>query len=328
MSSPADAQKVTVVRYDPSQAARWNDFCRTARNATFLFDRRFMDYHSDRFEDCSLIALDSRGGMIAALPASIHDDGRRIVSHGGLTYGGWIVAARHFNALTMLALWEATRAWMRDNGVGELVYKALPWIYATRPADDDRHALRHIGAEWKRCDLSLAIDLRNPGAFNESARQGLKLSLFSGVSVDEEGPETLPAYWRILEECLAERHNARPVHTLEEITMLRERFPENIRLVVARDMQGRLLSGTLLFLTPRVVHTQYIATTALGRSHKAFAGIAAWLIEKFTPTHHYLDFGTSADDATPSGFNEGLLLQKSGFGASGVACDTFVVSAR
>ncbi|MBQ9821268.1 MAG: GNAT family N-acetyltransferase, partial [Muribaculaceae bacterium] len=61
---------VEIIRYEASMAAQWNDFVQSSRNATFLHQRGYMDYHSDRFSDCSLLALrDSK--LCALLPACI-----------------------------------------------------------------------------------------------------------------------------------------------------------------------------------------------------------------------------------------------------------------
>ena len=48
---------VEIIRYDATMAAQWNELARQCRNSTFQHQRGYMDYHSDRFTDCSLIAL-------------------------------------------------------------------------------------------------------------------------------------------------------------------------------------------------------------------------------------------------------------------------------
>jgi hypothetical protein len=48
----------TVRRYTSEDFALWNAFISTAKNATFLFHRDFMEYHSDRFEDYSLLVFE------------------------------------------------------------------------------------------------------------------------------------------------------------------------------------------------------------------------------------------------------------------------------
>ena len=59
-----------IIRYEASMARRWDEMVRLSRNGTFLHERGYMDYHSDRFTDCSLVALrDSKA--CALLPACI-----------------------------------------------------------------------------------------------------------------------------------------------------------------------------------------------------------------------------------------------------------------
>ena len=44
-----------IIRYTPDKANEWNKFIAKSKNGTFLFDRNYMDYHSDRFHDYSLL---------------------------------------------------------------------------------------------------------------------------------------------------------------------------------------------------------------------------------------------------------------------------------
>ena len=80
----------------------WNEFVGRSRNGTFLLDRRYMDYHADRFTDCSWLAM--KGNRIMAmLPANISADGV-LHSHGGLTYGGWILPPAHLDGAGLLEI--------------------------------------------------------------------------------------------------------------------------------------------------------------------------------------------------------------------------------
>lgn len=49
-----------AVAYEEGYAATWDQFVRESRNGTFLFQRPFMEYHKDRFEDASLLFLDEK----------------------------------------------------------------------------------------------------------------------------------------------------------------------------------------------------------------------------------------------------------------------------
>src|SRR6476660_4545846 len=78
----------SVHRYEPAFKAEWDALVRASKNGTFLFLRDYMEYHGDRFEDHSLLIRD-KGVTVAMLPAN--STGAELVSHGGLTYGGFIM---------------------------------------------------------------------------------------------------------------------------------------------------------------------------------------------------------------------------------------------
>ena len=132
---------ITISKYHPSMASQWDDFVRSCRNATFLHQRSYMDYHSDRFTDCSLIASHD-DKWVAVLPACI--DGDTIYSHRGLTYGSWLLPLKHFDVTVMIEVMDAACQWMQANGIKSLIYKAVPHIYHSYPCEEDLYALfRH-----------------------------------------------------------------------------------------------------------------------------------------------------------------------------------------
>lgn len=79
-------------------------FIATATNATFLHNRDYMEYHSDRFEDFSLMAYDNHSHLIGVLPANRTNN--ELWSHQGLTYGGWLMAPKHVVPQMALELWQ------------------------------------------------------------------------------------------------------------------------------------------------------------------------------------------------------------------------------
>ena len=93
------------VRYSPERADEWNSFLSESVNGTFLFDRRYMDYHSDRFSDASLMVY-RRGKLYALLPANV--EGSTLYSHQGLTYGG-LVTGTASTASAICELFKALR---------------------------------------------------------------------------------------------------------------------------------------------------------------------------------------------------------------------------
>ena len=77
-----------VSRYTAEDKIEWDRFIATAKNATFLFQRDFMDYHQDRFEDFSLMIYKNEK-LYALLPANKKNE--VVYSHEGLTYGGLLL---------------------------------------------------------------------------------------------------------------------------------------------------------------------------------------------------------------------------------------------
>jgi len=113
-----------VRRFTPADAELWNKFVAESKNGTFLFVRRFMDYHQDRFEDHSLMVYHGQR-LYALMPANRRGD--MLVSHGGLTYGG-LVMSRQCTAKGVVETFEAVNGYLRSAGFRRVVYKAIPHI--------------------------------------------------------------------------------------------------------------------------------------------------------------------------------------------------------
>lgn len=305
---------IGIVRYDRSMASRWDEFVRCSSNGTFLHLRGYMDYHSDRFADCSLLAFDDKSRLVAILPANI--EGATLWSHKGLTYGGWIVGRRHFATQTMLEVWDAAMEWMRSIGITELIYKSIPHIYHRYPSEDDIYALFRLGASVCSCQISSAIPLWQPVLANETSRQLVRKSSDSEFIIGRE--YDFESFMAVLSDRLSDRYGAAPVHSLDEIRMLADRFPDNIRLYTARDATGAMLAGTIVYLTDTAVHTQYIATTGEGRGKGVFPAIVEHILNHECGGRQWLDFGTSCEDSGRC-LNAGLNAQKYGLGGRPVA---------
>ena len=152
--------ELRAIPYSSEWATKWNEFVTNSKNGTFLLNRNYMDYHADRFEDCSIIILNSEDKITALLPACRCGD--TATSHGGLTYGGWILPVKHMDASLMLCVWETMSAYYKTRGINKLIYKPVPWIYPAAPSDDDLYAIFRNSGTIKTVLVSTAIDLVSP----------------------------------------------------------------------------------------------------------------------------------------------------------------------
>lgn len=297
---------LTIHPYTADDAADWNAFVAGSKNGTFLFDRRYMDYHADRFPDRSLIARGEDGRILALLPATVRGDS--LVSHAGLTYGG-VVCGRAMTAGTMLALFDGLLAHLRREGFRSLRYKAVPHIYHAFPAEEDLYALFRHGAALVRLDVSTTIDIAAAVPWSRPRLGGLSKAIKAGVTVAESGDHA--GFVAMLAARLEERHGARPTHSAEELALLASRFPDRIRLFGAFH-GGTMTGGIVVYDCGGTVHTQYMATTAEGRAHGALDLIVRHLLDLFRD-RRFFDFGISTEEGGRR-LNEGLSRQKEMFG--------------
>ena len=114
------------------------------------------------------------------------------------------------------------------------------------PAQEDLYALFRIpGCRLIARNISSTIFLSNKVKFIESRRSGIRKALKNEIRIEES--DHLELFWDILNTNLKNRYGVRPVHTLQEMQLLKSRFPENIVLYLA--FQGeRAIGGTLLYL--------------------------------------------------------------------------------
>jgi hypothetical protein len=306
-----------IRRYCAEQADEWNRFVADSKNGTFLLDRNYMDYHADRFADHSLIVY-HKSHPYALFPANQTADGT-IFSHQGLTYGG-LITSKKATVANVCEVFRGINAYYKNAGIKDIVYKAVPWIYHCLPAEEDLYALTNVcNAQLMARDISSTIILSNRIKFEESRRSGLRKAEREGLSVSESND--MAAFWDILNSNLQCKYGARPVHSLAEIMLLKSRFPDSIRLFIA-SKDGKAMGGTLIYITPQVVHTQYISASAEGKRMGALDLLFNHIINQVYVNAKYLDFGKSTEQMGHY-LNEKLIFQKEGFGGRGVCYDWY-----
>ncbi|MBO4721854.1 MAG: GNAT family N-acetyltransferase [Muribaculaceae bacterium] len=304
---------IKIEKYSPQCKQVWDAAVKNSRNGTFLHLRGYMDYHSDRFADFSLVARDGER-IVAVLPAC--REGHKLYSHKGLTYGSWLVPLRHFDVTTMMEVWETAMQFLQDEGIEEIIYKPVPHIYHRYPCEEDLYALFKAGGVLTESNISTTIDLDEPLPFDRGNKRNVNLALKSGVEVAESCD--WQGYWDMLDSLLMEKYGRHPVHSLDEITLLHSRFPENIKLYTAK-LGDELLAGVVMYYCGNeVAHCQYIASTERGRELKALTLLFYYLIKESSQAgFRYFDFGISTENGGLY-LNEGLVRQKCRMGGRGI----------
>jgi len=281
-----------------------------------MFYREYMDYHSDRFVDHSLVFLDKNENILGLLPANLSDC--TLYSHQGLTFGS-VIIDDSVRAENVIEMFSAMKEYCARNSIEKIIYKCIPYIYHTIPADEDRYALFLNKAYLFRRDISSTIylggEIRYSKGRKSTVKKAQKENLKFSKSEDYEG------FWQLLEGLLNQKYGRNPAHNVGEIKKLAATFPENIHLYLVHQEED-LMAGAVLFNNTNIVHTQYLASSERGKEIGALDYLVDHLIIDSKGIYKYFDFGISNENDGLF-LNKGLILQKEGFGARAVVHDFY-----
>lgn len=299
----------------------WNSFVANAKNATFLFHRDFMEYHKDRFEDFSLMVY-KNNKLCAILPAN--KVGARVFSHQGLTYGGFVLP-ENIKFEVVLQVFKAVLEYLNNYGITTLSLKQLPFIYNTLPSSEVDYLMFILNANLVRRDTLSVIDLNKRLKISSNRLEGVKRGKKHDLCIKEE--TTFDLFWNtILIKNLEQKHGVTPVHSLNEIKSLREKFPNNIRQFNVY-CNKEIVAGTTVFESKNVAHSQYISGNERNNELGSLDFLHVHLIDQIFKNKSYFDFGTSNDNNGLQ-INKGLQFWKEGFGARTVTQDFYEVETK
>lgn len=296
----------SIIKYTAEKKDEWNAFVKASKNGLFMFDRNYMEYHSDRFKDHSLMFY-SDDKLVSVLPMSEHGD--ELISHGGLTFGGFITDG-DMKQHRMLDLFDALLEYTAQNGYRQVTYKAVPHMYHRISAEEDLYALFRHNAVPVKVEPSVILNLKNPVSMTKGRKGHIRRAKREGVVVSES--EDFDTYIDLVNSVLMEHHNAKAVHTGEELKLLKSRFPEQIHLITG-SLNDEMIAGIVLFEYEDLVHTQYIAANDTARTIGGLDLVISTIIDTYQESKRWLDFGISTEQGGRV-LNEGLIYQKEGFG--------------
>ncbi len=306
-----------VKRYTSEDRILWNKFVEESKNATFLFHRDFMEYHSERFEDYSLLVFEDTV-LIAVLPANIEKG--VLYSHQGLSYGG-VVLSKKIKFPKVLACYKAILQFLATRKIEELILKPIPRIYQKLASDEVDYILFLLKSTLIRRYLTSVIEQQNSILNIQSNRkEGVKKAKKHQLTIREDSD--FEVFWNtILIPNLKSRHQATPVHTVEEIEKLAIQFPNNIRQFNVYN-KDKIVAGTTVFETNEVAHIQYISSDENRQKLGSLDYLFSTLILEVYKDKKYVDFGIS-NESQGLKINTGLQYWKECFGARSISHDFY-----
>jgi len=219
----------------------------------------------------------------------------------------------------MLGVVDAVCAALARQGLSELIVKTVPHIYHRQPAAEFDYAAFRRGAVLYRRDVTTAVIPAQRARWQQRRLRSLKKAEAAGVTC--RVTEDFHDYWRLLEVNLATVHQLRPVHTVDEMRQLQQRFPGNIRLYSAW-LGGEMVAGVIIYETAQVAHAQYTASSDAGRACGALDLLFHHLLTDVFAGKPFFNFGVSTEDEG-RWLNEGLVAFKEGFGGRTITHDFY-----
>ncbi len=318
LASTANKQNdVAIAVYDSSKKEKWNNFVADSKNGVFLFNRDYMEYHQNRFKDHSLMFYNN-SRLVALLPANIENGA--LYSHGGLTFGG-VISDYSMKTPLMLSIFCALIAHCQSIGIKEVVYKTVPYIYHSAPSDEDLYALFVCNAKLMARNVSSSVYQPKLSKFNSNREDNIRKAKKNNLTVRESSD--FDSFMKIEADTLVERHGVKPVHSPQEIQLLAQRFPNNIKLF-ASYKGDTMMAGVIIYESKNVAHMQYASNSKKGRTIGAQDIIEDYLIHKYYGDKRYFDFGISTEKFGQV-LNVGLISRKEDFGASAIVYDLYQI---
>ncbi|MFA0216711.1 GNAT family N-acetyltransferase [Vibrio cyclitrophicus] len=313
---------VVCKKYNDNEKNSWDKFVNNSKTSLFFFQRDFLEYHSHKFKDNSLMFYID-GELCGVLPATIHSQENcvELRSHGGLTYGGLIVQPRMRGESIRLVI-DALNDYCLSNKVDNLIYKSVPYIFHELASQEDLYfILNDSRSDIVKRELSTVVYLDNKLKISKGRKALLSKAKKNNLRIDVDSD--FKNFYELLSNVL-KRHDTSPVHSVEELLYLKTKFPKNI-ILKSIELDDEMIAASLFFVFNNVVHTQYLATNEKGKEKGALDFILEESMSEYQNNgFKYFSFGISTEDSGKV-LNSGLLSQKESFGGRSIAIDTYQV---
>ena len=299
-----------ALRFHTKDKKQWDELIDDSRNGTFLLKRTYMDYHSSRFDDFSLMIFDVKNNLQAVFPANKKSN--TVITHEGLSYGG-LVVSKKLKYDDVKECFKAILNYYKENDIEEIIYKAIPGFYHNKLFNDDIYILRQLEAINFRTDMGWVIDNRNENKLQTRRKRTIKKAAQLELEIVNDKNSLEPFWNEILIPNLKERFNVSPVHSLEEIVYLKSCNTSNIEQFVVK-IENEVIAGATVFIYKNGVHAQYLSASMLGKKYGALDYLMNYLINEKYNFKTFFSFGIVNEEGGKI-INKGLMEWKESFGA-------------
>lgn len=320
---------ITTRFYKEEFFEEWDCFVETkARNSTFLHTRKFFRHNSINQELDSSLVFVKNSNILCVIPAVLQKINSRNIwnSHAYSTYGGFVVSDK-FGVEDAIEVVDLTIQFAEENNIDEIIVRNPFRVFNKKPTDETDYAMWFKGFKILSRDVEIVLPLKGFTAhtidslYEGKTRNAIRKAEKENIKI--ESTKNYSEYWQILCQNLAERHETKPTHTLEQFQNLVSLVGDDKIKLFGAYSGEKLIAGVVIFVANnQAIHAQYIAGLSefqhLRPINLLIHQIAVWAIEN---DFQYFNLGMSTNP-DQSGINVGLSRFKEGFGGRSILRET------
>lgn len=311
-----------IIKYSKEYYEKWNKFCLDdSVNGTFLQTKRFLNYHpQERFEDASILFIE-KGNIVAVCPAccALDEKDKIYYSHQGSTYGGLVIHEKYYKTERLFELIDCFETYLREEQYTKVILKITPDILCTENSELLQFCLMKK-KYMQEVYLNTYIDFEHyknnvVGNFEQGRRTHVNNCIKKGlntIAINEE--EEIEEFYALLCDTLS-KYNKLPVHTLDEMLLLKEILKDEIGFF-GTYMDNRLVGGAMMFYFEKTkcAHSQYLTADPKLQKLSPMSFVYYSMIEQAKSAgYKYISWGISSNH--DESINYGLTRAKEAYGS-------------
>ena len=289
----------------------WETCVSNSPIGTLQHTRNFINYHSNAFDDKSIVVRDTRTDQIISVFPAAQIQKKILSSHPGAAYGG-LVPNKPLNLVDTKSIMFSIGSYLKSLEFEEVIYKPVPRIFHKVIWEEDFAVLATQGATIER-----ALPYQYINLDSNQLRRIKNRNLARKVGCTSKITKQTAEVYDLISKNLNIHHSVQPTHTLEEFNKLSRLFPENFLHVITHSDE-EIVAGASIFKINEALHFQYLANTEKGRDIQALDNLIEYVALELGNNSGMLSFGHSIKPGEDNEINEGLANFKSNFGATSV----------
>jgi len=247
---------ITIKKYNKNFAEQWDKFVNISNNGTIFQTRKFLNYHIHRqFNDYSLMVYKNKG-LVAVIPGAcvVKNKKKIYYSHPGTSYAGFVIKL-DLNFVLINEIIKSLDSYLIKKKFHQIFLINSPNIYWRHENQSLDYLLQWNKYQIKEIYISHVSRIAHcktvATLLSKRKRRYIvndsQLNNFTFRKINNHN-ELIDLY--VLLEKTKKKFNAKPTHSIKELSQLYSLFPDDIVIYISR-FEGNIVGGFVIFHTTK-----------------------------------------------------------------------------